>query len=132
MNGNMVNNINPPKFEGSTMDVASTVKMEKKKAKREVDQKVRKIEEEEKEGGRDFGFVGSGVADNNLIGVNWEDDWRWLLGSVVDEQMSWASVWSPVWDMDLMGDAFSSLYNDVVWDDDIWNLKKEIPIPSQT
>lgn len=66
--------------------------MAKKKAKIEVDQKVRKNQEDEEE-----------------------------------EQMSWGSVWIPFRD-----EAFSSLYGDVVWDVDIWNWKKEIPIPFQS
>ncbi|KAL2546429.1 uncharacterized protein Fot_15682 [Forsythia ovata] len=46
------------------------------------------------------------------------------LWSAVDEQMSWATCWCPFWDMELMGDAnYNELYSDVLWDDDIWDLK---------
>ncbi|OIV90928.1 hypothetical protein TanjilG_16888 [Lupinus angustifolius] len=110
-------NVNPPKVE----DVAANAIM-KKKSKKEVEQKVVKVEERI-EGTRE---VEQGVVDN-VMGWNWEEYMPWM-GGVVDEQMSWGSTWFPWWDMDFNGEAFSSLYCDAVWDDDIWNLNKEIPI----
>ncbi|CAI9785383.1 unnamed protein product [Fraxinus pennsylvanica] len=50
------------------------------------------------------------------------DEWG-SLWSEVDEQMSWATCWCPFWDMELIGDAYNELYSDVLWDDDIWDLK---------
>ncbi|XP_022882305.1 uncharacterized protein LOC111399276 [Olea europaea var. sylvestris] len=50
------------------------------------------------------------------------DEWG-SLWSEVDEQMSWATCWCPFWDMEFIGDAYSELYSDVLWDDDIWDLK---------
>lgn len=63
--------------------------------------------------------------------MDWEE-WSccsssmWMVG---DEQMSWGTCWCPFWDMELMGEAYNDLYSDVVWDEDIWDLKaiKEIP-----
>lgn len=123
------NNINPPNVE----DVAAI--LGKKKVKKEGEQKVVKEEGERKES-RDM-LVGEslqhqGARDGAIMGWNWEDNnMLWLgVGGVVDEQMSWGSTWLPGWDMDLLGgEAFTALYNDVVWDDDIWNLNHQIPIP---
>uniref|UniRef100_A0A803MTZ6 Uncharacterized protein n=1 Tax=Chenopodium quinoa TaxID=63459 RepID=A0A803MTZ6_CHEQI len=51
------------------------------------------------------------------------EDWRvWLKpGMLVDEQMSWGSIWFSFWDVDANcnSDAF---YSDVM-EDDIWDLK---------
>ena len=59
--------------------------------------------------------------------LGWEE-WPWLRGAV-DEQMSWGSVWSPFWDVDFVDKAYSALFSDVAWDDDIWNLKTIMEIP---
>ncbi|MBA0607790.1 hypothetical protein Godav_020054, partial [Gossypium davidsonii] len=48
----------------------------------------------------------------------WWEEWAY-----VDEQMSWASIWSPFWDVDFVDMAYGALFNDVAWDDDIWDLK---------
>ncbi|BAT93764.1 hypothetical protein LR48_Vigan02g247500 [Vigna angularis] len=125
---------NPPIVE----DVTATGK---KKVKKEGEQKVGKSvveDEERKESSRDMvaGFLQQqqqqGARDGGMMGWNWEENNQnipWLRG-VVDEQMSWGSTWVPAWDMDFLGgDAFTDLYNDVVWDDDIWNLNNQIPIP---
>ncbi|XP_054801030.1 uncharacterized protein LOC129305118 [Prosopis cineraria] len=106
-------------FEGAEM--ASMVKKKKAKSTEADDQKMRN-EEEEKEGKQK-------VEENVLGWPSWDDDhdyWPWI-GDFVDEQMSWGSVWIPFLD-----EAFGALYGDVVWDDDIWNLKKEIPNPFQS
>ncbi|KAF7808881.1 ribonuclease h protein [Senna tora] len=56
--------------------------------------------------------------------MNWEiDQHNWI----VDEEMPWGSIWLPLWDMD-----FTFFYNDVVWDDDIWDLNTQIPYPFLT
>ena len=120
---NVANISNPPKFEGKSVETAARVTVGKKKAKiSDADHK------KEEENSVDMGLAGP--TDNySVMGWNWEE-FSWPSPWLGDEQMCWGSVWLPVWDMDFIGDAFSFLYNDVVWDDDIWNLRKEIPIPS--
>ncbi|XP_058737830.1 uncharacterized protein LOC131609994 [Vicia villosa] len=132
---NSLNNLkNPPNVE----DVVAT--MEKKKGKKEEDeeQKVSMVMEKNKEILKEMGeetstITREGVNSNNVMSWNNREEYMpsWLGGgSIVDEQMSWGSTWFPGWDMDfMMSEAFNSLYSDVVWDDDIWNLKNEIPIP---
>ncbi|AEE30623.1 hypothetical protein AT1G25422 [Arabidopsis thaliana] len=42
---------------------------------------------------------------------------------VVDELMTWNTVWLPsCWDVEFVEKNYGVLYNDVVWDDDLWNL----------
>ncbi|OAY47294.1 uncharacterized protein LOC110618076 [Manihot esculenta] len=53
--------------------------------------------------------------------INWEE-LPWL-GGVVDEQMSWGSIWLPFWDVQYMGEACTEMFSDVVWDYDLWNLR---------
>ncbi|KAL3501718.1 hypothetical protein ACH5RR_036167 [Cinchona calisaya] len=54
---------------------------------------------------------------------NWDDEWPCLLCEVV-EQMSWGTCWPPFWETELMSEAgHHAFYSDVVWDDDIWELK---------
>lgn len=104
---------------------------EKKKAKRVVEkqsEEVKSEEEQRKHGG------GNVVKEVELMGEcdNWINEWlcSWSNDNVVDEQMSWGTCWSPVWDMEFL-EAYINLYNDVLWDDDIWDLKaiKEVPSP---
>lgn len=114
-----VNPIIPPKVE----DVAAV--KGKKKAKREqVEQNVVNSSMVEEESRRDVTHVSALLQ----MGWSYEEYMPWL----GDEQMSWGSTWFPWWDMDFMGEAFNALYSDVVWDDDIWNLNNEIPIPLDT
>ncbi|XP_039006733.1 uncharacterized protein LOC120134367 [Hibiscus syriacus] len=47
------------------------------------------------------------------------------------EQMPWASVWSPLWDVDFVDRAYGELFGDVAWDDDIWGLKRVMAIPQK-
>ncbi|XP_039018163.1 uncharacterized protein LOC120149460 [Hibiscus syriacus] len=54
-----------------------------------------------------------------------------LLWWAADEQMPWASAWSPLWDVDYVDKAYAALFGDVAWDDDIWNLKNVMVIPHQ-
>lgn len=102
----------------------------RKKGKREAEKNniiMKPPGEEEEQKKTESRVIGSGQGL-----THWEEcrnNWPWL-GGGLDEQMSWSSLWLPVWDMDLMGDAFG--YNDVVWDDDIWNLRTQIPIPSSS
>jgi len=120
--------VNNPKNLPNVEDV---VTMGKKKGKKEGEQKM---EKEERKESRDISegttTIREGVnMSSNVVNWNWEEYMPWL-GGVVDEQMSWGSTWFPGWDMDFIGEAFNNaLYNDVVWDDDIWNLKNQIPIP---
>ncbi|KAI4357816.1 hypothetical protein L6164_001740 [Bauhinia variegata] len=130
----VVTNLNPSKFE----QVPTMVAMQgKKKPKREFE-KVKgelgesAVEEERKEN-RDVRLM---ETEDNMMGwtCNLEENWpgAWLQSELVDEQMSWGSLWCPVWDLDFNAEAFGTLYSDVLWDDDIWNLKKEIPNPSES
>ncbi|XP_010551267.1 PREDICTED: uncharacterized protein LOC104821934 [Tarenaya hassleriana] len=52
-----------------------------------------------------------------------------LKGGDVDEQMSWGTVWMPFWDVEFVGRNYGVLFNDVLWDDDIWNLRTVTEIP---
>ncbi|KAM7468354.1 hypothetical protein LguiB_015916 [Lonicera macranthoides] len=62
--------------------------------------------------------------------VEWEE-WGLWNTSVVDEQMSWDTYWCPLWDMELIGEAYvNELYGEVVWDEDIWDLKAINHIPN--
>lgn len=88
----------------------------RKKGKRAVE----KVEEEAKKGPAE-------LARDNWVAC---EEWPWLKG-VVDEQMSWGYYCLPNWCVDFMAEAYNALFSDVVWDDDIWNLKsiKAIPNP---
>ncbi|GKV26933.1 hypothetical protein SLEP1_g36146 [Rubroshorea leprosula] len=57
----------------------------------------------------------------------WEECWPWMNG-MADEQMWWGYVWSPFWDFDFVDKAYDNPHQlgDIVWDDDIWNLKRTI------
>ncbi|GAU14832.1 hypothetical protein TSUD_50440 [Trifolium subterraneum] len=132
--GASVNNaINTPKNPPNVEDMVVAT-MGKKKGKKEGEHKMK--EEVEKKESKEMSelsqqatitTIREGV-NSNVMTCNLEEYMPWL-GGVVDEQMSWGSTWFPGWDMDFMGESFNSLYSDVVWEDDIWNLKNEIPIP---
>lgn len=49
---------------------------------------------------------------------------------VVDELMSWSTVWLPsCWDVEFVEKNYGVLYNDVAWDDDLWNLNTSTQLP---
>ncbi|KDP29410.1 hypothetical protein JCGZ_18331 [Jatropha curcas] len=96
--------------------------MAKKKGKRVVEE----LEEERKNGACGGGEPSTGVVESCL---NWEE-LAWLRRGVVDEQMSWGSIWLPFWDVEYMGEACSEMFSDVVWDYDIWNLKSIQQVPN--
>lgn len=73
----------------------------------------------EKEEGN-FGAVG---VENFFLGL---EELPWLIGGL-DEVMSWGSVWLPFWDVEFISQNYDALFSDVVWDDDIWNLKSINP-----
>ncbi|EOA35949.1 hypothetical protein CARUB_v10021210mg [Capsella rubella] len=50
-----------------------------------------------------------------------EEEQCWGAGAV--EEMTWSSVWLPFWDVEFVGRNYGVLFNDVVWDDDIWNIQ---------
>ncbi|GMI87832.1 hypothetical protein HRI_002452500 [Hibiscus trionum] len=86
----------------------------RKKSKRAVETK--------EEGG------GEAAAAALLQSLEWYwEEWQWE----ADEQMPWASVWSPMWDMDYVDRAYGALFGDVAWDDDIWDLKTIMVIPQE-
>lgn len=72
------------------------------------------------------------VAAMDIVLMEWEE-WcscstAWMVG---DEQMSWGTCWCPLWDVEFLGKAaYEDMYNDVVWDDDIWDLKSIKHIPN--
>ncbi|GLU04742.1 hypothetical protein SLE2022_218740 [Rubroshorea leprosula] len=108
------------KRKGEMDDAAQGGKAEgvsKRKSKKAVESK----EEDGKE-------EAASMTMENVVG--WEEWWPWLSG-VADEQMSWGCVWSPLWDMDFVDTVYDDLFSDVVWDDDIWNLRSinEVPKP---
>lgn len=120
-------------FEAAEMAATATAK-KKKQSNQKVNGLVN-VEEEQKKMMKKM-EVAMGCEENNNnvsgLGNDWDENyWANWIGDFVDEQMSWGSVWFPFWDMDFSGDAFGALYGDVVLDDDIWNLKEEIPNPFQ-
>uniref|UniRef100_A0A1J3DRM5 Uncharacterized protein n=3 Tax=Noccaea caerulescens TaxID=107243 RepID=A0A1J3DRM5_NOCCA len=50
-----------------------------------------------------------------------EEEKCWCDG--VEEEMTWSTEWLPFWDVEFVGRNYGVLFSDVVWDDDIWNLK---------
>lgn len=121
------------------LDGEETARNGKKKPKNDVDVKAQVSEKQEEEGkqvmGLGLGLVGMGTEGNENAIMGWDNDWEenWVWPcSWLDDPMSFGSIWLPFWDMDFMGDPFTALYNDVVWDDDIWNLKNQIPDPFQS
>ncbi|KAL6350964.1 hypothetical protein AAG906_031550 [Vitis piasezkii] len=92
------------------------------KTKKRVKEEVGKVEDEKRDDRESMAVALESV-------VAWEEE-PWLSSGVVDEQMSWGLLWFPCWDMEFMGDAYSQLYSDVVWEDDVWNLKSITEIPN--
>ncbi|KAL5553169.1 hypothetical protein UlMin_040570 [Ulmus minor] len=95
---------------------------ESKKSKRGGLEKGKEevVEERRVEGGLSWAAVAA-----ESVGIGWdvqENWWPWL-GGLVDEQMSWGSIWLPFWDVEFMGEAYHSLFSDVMWDDDIWGIR---------
>ncbi|GAB4828840.1 hypothetical protein Ancab_018500 [Ancistrocladus abbreviatus] len=120
--------------EPTTIDGSKTV--QKKRLKTTVEkQHVMKVEEKE-DNRQDLiintPMVAAVVADGGTTGCY---EWPWVRkegGIVVDEQMSWGAMWFPSWDVDFMGeDSYHALYMDVIWDDDIWDLRSinQVPTP---
>ncbi|XP_061994281.1 uncharacterized protein LOC133712193 [Rosa rugosa] len=115
---------------------AATMSMPRKKPKIRAAAKVKeeaaiKVENVSLDGGND-----QMVAAQVAMAAAEEENYSCSDGSVwLDEQMSWGSVWSPLWDVEFMGEAHYGLFSDhVVWDDDIWGLRttsKEIPISNR-
>ncbi|KAF3646570.1 putative CLAVATA3/ESR (CLE)-related protein 27-like isoform X1 [Capsicum annuum] len=105
---------------------------EKKRAKRVMEKQSEEVkitqEEQRKNDVKEVELM-SESNDNNWIINEWLCSWSNV--NVLDEQMSWGTCWSPNWDMEFLGEAYINLYNDVLWDDDIWDLKsiKEVPSP---
>ncbi|KAJ8548304.1 hypothetical protein K7X08_030773 [Anisodus acutangulus] len=104
--------------------------VEKKKAKRVVEKQSEEVKTEEEQRKNNGG--GNVVKEVELVADQCDNNWisEWLCSwNMVDEQMSWGTCWSPIWDMELLGEAYVNLYKDVLWDDDVWDLKaiKEVP-----
>ncbi|KAL6190313.1 hypothetical protein ACLB2K_036711 [Fragaria x ananassa] len=121
-----------PKLEGATMSMPS--KKPKTRAAAKVKEEAAiKAENLSLDDGNDQ-MVAAQVA---VAAVEEEEKYLCSHGSVywLDEQMSWGSIWSPLWDVEFMGVAHYGLFSDhVVWDDDIWGLRttsKEIPVANR-
>nr|DAD35354.1 TPA_asm: hypothetical protein HUJ06_005994 [Nelumbo nucifera] len=71
----------------------------------------------------------SSVPGNSTLegAMGWDEDLPWF-SSLVEEQALWGWLWFPEWETE-----FYAVQNELVWDDDIWQLKdiKEIPNPSK-
>ncbi|KAJ4847931.1 hypothetical protein Tsubulata_031374 [Turnera subulata] len=113
-------NTRAAKAEGKGAKATAVGKKKEKKA-------VEKVVEEERKNSVGGEISTAVMSQENLVGL--EDQWpSW---SVVDEQMSWGSIWLPIWDVEYMGEAsHSEMFSDVAWDDDIWNLKGINTIPN--
>ncbi|KAJ4894653.1 Uncharacterized protein Rs2_21447 [Raphanus sativus] len=48
---------------------------------------------------------------------------------VVDELMTWSTVLPSCWDVEFVEKNYGVLFEDVVWDDDIWNLNTSTQLP---
>ncbi|WOG88949.1 hypothetical protein DCAR_0208184 [Daucus carota subsp. sativus] len=101
---------------------ASEAPTAKKKAK-----KMRKEEAAADLGGERLDYMA--VAAMDIVLTEWEERcsaWSWMLG---DDHMM--ASWCPLWDVQLMGNAYQDyLFDEVVWDDDIWNIKHINNIPN--
>lgn len=107
--------------DGGTKAEDHATSKARKKNKKVVD----KVEEEAENGVESAPAVAAAVVEESL---GWEE-WPLLTREVVDEEMSWGYFSLPIWGVEFMAEAYGSLFSDVVWDDDIWNLKsiREIP-----
>lgn len=123
-NVNHGSNTRPAKAEGKTTAIITTAGMSTKAKKKGKSTAVQKVEEERENTGGESTQM---VMENLQC---WDDQWPWYRG-IVDEQMSWGSIWLPFWDVDYMGEAYREMFSDVVWDDDIWNLKGIDKIPGE-
>ncbi|XP_050374464.1 uncharacterized protein LOC126791995 [Argentina anserina] len=128
--------VEAPKVEGATMSIPS--KKHKTRAAAKVkEEAVIKAENVSIDAGYDQ-MVAAQVAVATVASVVEDESYSCSRGSVwLDEQMSWGSIWSPLWDVELMGEAHYGLFSEHghgVWDDDIWGLRttsKEISIPNR-
>ncbi|CAH8358518.1 unnamed protein product [Eruca vesicaria subsp. sativa] len=48
---------------------------------------------------------------------------------LVDELMTWSTVLPSCWDVEFVEKNYGVLFEDVVWDDDIWNLHASTQLP---
>ncbi|CAN8291409.1 unnamed protein product [Cochlearia groenlandica] len=49
---------------------------------------------------------------------------------VVDEVMTWSTVWLPsCWDIEYVEKNYGVLFDDVLWDYDLWNLNISTNVP---
>ncbi|GER43855.1 ERD (early-responsive to dehydration stress)family protein [Striga asiatica] len=53
-----------------------------------------------------------------------EADEEWAgMWSGVDDEIAWANCWCPFWEMEAYEDAYNALYEDVLFDFDLWGFK---------
>ncbi|KAL1223292.1 hypothetical protein V5N11_010868 [Cardamine amara subsp. amara] len=84
--------------------------------------KRQRIEMEEEETDQSLATAAMEVAVAAAAAKAAEEEEQWW-GGGVEEEMTWSTVWLPFWDVEFVGRNYSVLFSDVVWDDDIWNLK---------
>ncbi|KFK44523.1 hypothetical protein AALP_AA1G267600 [Arabis alpina] len=107
--------------------------------KRERKKQKRKEEEEEEEKKMEVAVAVVEQGDDALAAAITvaaaaaakEEEELWGMRDVlVDELMTWSTVWLPsCWDVEFVGKNYGVLFNDVVWDDDLWNLNATTQLP---
>ncbi|KAL4303684.1 hypothetical protein GQ457_10G025230 [Hibiscus cannabinus] len=75
--------------------------------------------------------VAAAAAECGMQSIVWLPEERQWLRAATEEEMPWASTWSPLWGVDFVDKAYGALFGDVAWDDDIWGLKTVMAIPQQ-
>lgn len=107
------------------------MKSEKKKQKPKEEE-----EEEEKkmEVAVDQGDALSAAITVAAAAAAEEDEELWGMrlkaGDVLVDDMTWSTVWLPsCWDVEFVEKNYGVLFNDVVWDDDLWNLNTSTQLP---
>lgn len=80
------------------------------------------MEEEEGTDDHSLAAAAMAVAVAAAAAAATADEEQWWCGGV-EEEITWSSVWLPFWDVEFVGRNYGVLFNDVVWDDDIWNIQ---------
>ena len=124
--------VEAPKLEGATMSIPAS-KKHKTRASAKVKEEAVVVIKAENIVSLDGGNEQMVAAQAAVAVVEEEGRYSCSEGSVWwDEQMSWGSIWSPLWDVELMGEAHYGLFCDHgVWDDDIWGLRTTVPISNR-
>ncbi|CAH2033940.1 unnamed protein product [Thlaspi arvense] len=101
------------------------MKRERKKQKLEEERKVEVVVVEQVDALAAAATVAAAAAVKEE-----EELWGMRLNAgdvVIDELMTWSTVWLPsCWDVEK---NYEALFDDVVWDDDLWNLNTSSQLP---